>query len=125
VFDPGVHGVRQYRQRQCVTSDGAFVVSQNEISIAEILGSYNRASFFSSPHFPFFLPPASSSLNLRMNIGPYTLANNLFVGPDGGVTDRPFRQLCKAAGCRLCGQRDGDLAPDLWNTPQDLAPRQP
>ena len=30
-----------------------------------------------------------------MNIGPYVLANNVFVAPMAGVTDRPFRQLCK------------------------------
>jgi tRNA-dihydrouridine synthase B len=30
-----------------------------------------------------------------MRIGPYTLVNNLFVAPMAGVTDRPFRKLCK------------------------------
>lgn len=33
-----------------------------------------------------------------MNIGPHTLANKLFVAPMAGVTDRPFRQLCKKLG---------------------------
>lgn len=33
-----------------------------------------------------------------LRIGQYTLANNLLVGPMAGVTDRPFRQLCKALG---------------------------
>ena len=33
-----------------------------------------------------------------MKIGPYQLANNLFVAPMAGVTDRPFRQLCKRLG---------------------------
>ena len=33
-----------------------------------------------------------------MHIGPYTLANNLFVAPMAGVTDRPFRKLCKQLG---------------------------
>jgi tRNA-dihydrouridine synthase B len=33
-----------------------------------------------------------------MNIGPYVLANNLFAAPMAGVTDRPFRRLCKALG---------------------------
>jgi tRNA-dihydrouridine synthase B len=33
-----------------------------------------------------------------MNIGPYALANNLFVAPMAGVTDRPFRQLSKKLG---------------------------
>ena len=33
-----------------------------------------------------------------MNIGPYVLANNVFVAPMAGVTDRPFRVLCKTLG---------------------------
>lgn len=33
-----------------------------------------------------------------MKIGPYLLSNNLFVAPMAGVTDRPFRQLCKRLG---------------------------
>ena len=33
-----------------------------------------------------------------MKIGPHTLANRLFVAPMAGVTDRPFRQLCKKLG---------------------------
>lgn len=33
-----------------------------------------------------------------MRIGPHQLRNNVFVAPMAGVTDRPFRQLCKALG---------------------------
>src|SRR5258707_1645371 len=33
-----------------------------------------------------------------MRIGSRTLRNNLFVAPMAGVTDRPFRQLCKKFG---------------------------
>jgi tRNA-dihydrouridine synthase B len=33
-----------------------------------------------------------------MHIGPYHLRNNVFVAPMAGVTDRPFRQLCKELG---------------------------
>src|SRR6267143_1785248 len=36
-----------------------------------------------------------------MRIGPRTLRNNLFVAPMAGVTDRPFRQLCKKFGAGL------------------------
>src|SRR5262245_2982788 len=43
-----------------------------------------------SPHRPF---PASP-----MKIGSIELPNNLFVAPMAGVTDRPFRQLCKRLG---------------------------
>ncbi|WP_455204527.1 tRNA dihydrouridine synthase DusB [Kaarinaea lacus] len=33
-----------------------------------------------------------------MQIGPYKLVNNLVLAPMAGVTDRPFRQLCKRMG---------------------------
>ena len=33
-----------------------------------------------------------------MHIGPYQLKNNLIVAPMAGVTDRPFRKLCKQFG---------------------------
>lgn len=36
-----------------------------------------------------------------MRIGPYELTNNLIVAPMAGVTDRPFRQLCKELGAGL------------------------
>jgi tRNA-dihydrouridine synthase B len=36
-----------------------------------------------------------------MNIGPYQLKNNLLVAPMAGVTDRPFRQLCKQMGAGM------------------------
>jgi hypothetical protein len=44
------------------------------------------------PHF------SAARLHFRMNIGPYPLANNLFAAPMAGVTDRPFRQLCRKLG---------------------------
>lgn len=36
-----------------------------------------------------------------MHIGPYYLKNNLVVAPMAGVTDRPFRQLCKKMGAGM------------------------
>jgi tRNA-dihydrouridine synthase B len=36
-----------------------------------------------------------------MQFAGYTLRNNLFVAPMAGVTDRPFRQLCKKVGAGL------------------------
>ncbi|MDR2239889.1 MAG: tRNA dihydrouridine synthase DusB [Zoogloeaceae bacterium] len=36
-----------------------------------------------------------------MQFAGYTLRNNLFVAPMAGVTDRPFRQLCKRLGAGL------------------------
>ena len=36
-----------------------------------------------------------------IHIGPYQLKNNLIVAPMAGVTDRPFRQLCKTMGAGM------------------------
>ena len=36
-----------------------------------------------------------------MKIGHYHLANSLFLAPMAGVTDRPFRQLCKRLGAGM------------------------
>ncbi len=36
-----------------------------------------------------------------MRIGPHILKNNLIVAPMAGVTDRPFRQLCKLMGAGM------------------------
>ena len=36
-----------------------------------------------------------------MQIGPYKLSNQLILAPMAGVTDRPFRQLCKKLGAGM------------------------
>ena len=38
------------------------------------------------------------SLVHPLRVGAFELPNNLFVAPMAGVTDRPFRQLCKRLG---------------------------
>ena len=48
-----------------------------------------------------------------MYIGPYTLANNLFVAPMAGVTDRPFRMLCKQLGAGYAVSEMVTSRPDL------------
>ena len=51
-----------------------------------------------------------------MNIGPYLLDNPFFVAPMAGVTDRPFRQLCKKLGAAYAVSEMVTSRPDLWNT---------
>ncbi len=43
----------------------------------------------------------SFRLILSMQIGSFLLKNNLIVAPMAGVTDRPFRQLCKQLGAGM------------------------
>jgi tRNA-dihydrouridine synthase B len=51
-----------------------------------------------------------------MNIGPFTVANRFFVAPMAGVTDRPFRQLCKKLGAGYAVSEMVTSRPDLWNS---------
>ncbi len=51
-----------------------------------------------------------------MRIGPYTLPNNLVVAPMAGVTDRPFRQLCKRLGAGYAISEMVASNPRLWGT---------
>ena len=51
-----------------------------------------------------------------MNIGPYALANKLFVAPMAGVTDRPFRMLCKKLGAGYAVSEMVTSRRDLWDT---------
>ena len=51
-----------------------------------------------------------------MRIGPYTLPNALFVAPMAGVTDRPFRQLCRAFGAGYAVSEMVTSRRDLWHT---------
>ncbi len=51
-----------------------------------------------------------------MNIGRHALANNVFVAPMAGVTDRPFRQLCKTLGAGYAVSEMVTSRRDLWNT---------
>lgn len=51
-----------------------------------------------------------------MNIGPYALANNVFVAPMAGVTDRPFRMLCKRLGAGYAVSEMVTSRRDLWDS---------
>ena len=49
-----------------------------------------------------------------MKVGPYLLRNNVFVAPMAGVTDRPFRQLCKQLGAGYAVSEMAASNPRLW-----------
>ena len=51
-----------------------------------------------------------------MNIGPFALANNVFAAPMAGVTDRPFRMLCKKLGAGYAVSEMVTSRRDLWDT---------
>ena len=51
-----------------------------------------------------------------MQIGSYVLPNNVFVAPMAGVTDRPFRQLCRGFGAGYAVSEMVTSRKDLWHT---------
>ncbi len=55
-----------------------------------------------------------------MQIGPYTLKNRLVVAPMAGVTDRPFRMLCKRMGAGMAVSEMITSNKALWHTAKTL-----
>lgn len=55
-----------------------------------------------------------------MRIGPYTLKNRLIVAPMAGVTDRPFRMLCKKMGAGMAVSEMITANKALWQTAKTL-----
>ena len=55
-----------------------------------------------------------------MRIGPYQLKNNLIVAPMAGVTDRPFRQLCKLMGAGMAVSEMVASNSLLWGSAKTL-----
>ncbi|TSH99228.1 tRNA dihydrouridine synthase DusB [Verticiella sediminum] len=51
-----------------------------------------------------------------MRIGPWQLPNNVVVAPMAGVTDRPFRQLCKRLGAGHAVSEMAASNPRLWDS---------
>jgi tRNA-dihydrouridine synthase B len=60
--------------------------------------------------------PRSISRHSLVRIGPYQLPNTLAVAPMAGVTDRPFRQLCRRLGAGYAVSEMVASNPKLWGT---------
>src|SRR3970282_727130 len=55
-----------------------------------------------------------------MRIGPHTIAPRVILAPMAGVTDKPFRVLCKRLGAGLCVSEMTTSDPRFWNTAKSL-----
>ena len=55
-----------------------------------------------------------------MRIGPYLLDPPVWLAPMAGVTDKPFRQLCRRLGAGLCVSEMTTSDPRLWGTRKSL-----
>jgi len=57
---------------------------------------------------------------VRMQIGPYRIDPPLALAPMAGVTDKPFRLLCKRLGAGLAVSEMTTADPRLWHTAKSL-----
>ena len=55
---------------------------------------------------------------MSVKIGPYTLPSNVALAPMAGVTDRPFRILCRRFGAGLAASEMLSADVRLWDTPK-------
>jgi tRNA-dihydrouridine synthase B len=53
-----------------------------------------------------------------VTIGPYRLPSNVLLAPMAGVTDRPFRMLCRRFGAGLAASEMLSADVRLWDTPK-------
>src|SRR5690349_14663691 len=60
------------------------------------------------------------SRSIMPTLGPHTLRNNLFVAPMAGVTDRPFRQLCKRLGAGYAVSEMVASNAQLWKSEKTM-----
>jgi tRNA-dihydrouridine synthase B len=88
-----------------------------EFGFAENLSRYNCPLFSSARSVPDIACRRNQILSMpALHIGHIPLANRLFVAPMAGVTDRPFRQLCKALGAGYAVSEMVTSRKDLWNS---------
>jgi tRNA-dihydrouridine synthase B len=55
---------------------------------------------------------------MTVKIGPYSLPSNVLLAPMAGVTDRPFRILCRRFGAGLAASEMLSADVRLWDTPK-------
>ncbi|MBK1723353.1 tRNA dihydrouridine synthase DusB [Thiocystis violacea] len=65
-------------------------------------------------------PALSAGLIRPFSIGPYRLANNLVLAPMAGVTDRPYRAICRELGAGLAVAEMVSANTTLWNTRKSI-----
>jgi tRNA-dihydrouridine synthase B len=55
-----------------------------------------------------------------VKIGPYDISPNIVLAPMAGVTDKPFRMLCKRMGAGLCVSEMTTSDPRFWKTSKSV-----
>jgi tRNA-dihydrouridine synthase B len=61
---------------------------------------------------------AAQAMTRTVNIGPFALPSNVLLAPMAGVTDRPFRMMCRRFGAGLAASEMLSADVRLWDTPK-------
>src|SRR5690606_34674648 len=69
---------------------------------------------------PDRLSPAPAGTMPAMRIGPYPIEPRVILAPMAGVTDKPFRLLCRTLGAGLCVSEMTTSDPRFWKTAKSL-----
>src|SRR3979490_3473859 len=77
-----------------------------------------RACRLPAAEFPAQTTPHASLAPQIMQIGPSALPSSVVLAPMAGVTDRPFRILCRKLGAGLAASEMLTSDTRLWNTPK-------
>ena len=110
------------RQRQRAPSASRSRHPSRRLSSPRMRG---RAAVRGGFRAAILLPRFSAAPRTSMRIGHITLANRLFAAPMAGVTDRPFRQLCKRLGAGYAVSEMVTSRKDLWASAEDEPARRP
>lgn len=81
-----------------------------------MLATPTRTDMMPTVMYPADVQPAAVPDADVFRIGPYVLSSRTLVAPMAGVTDRPFRQLCKRLGAGYAVSEMAASNPKLWDS---------
>ncbi len=83
-----------------------------------MLGVVRKSALFTFSMGVSWAVPPPPGYSFTMQIGPYEIAPPVILAPMAGVTDRPFRQLCRRLGAGLAVSEMVSADPRLWDSPK-------
>jgi len=109
----GVHWYRAAERYQCAVGAATLLwLLEYSAYLADPIAGAVRPHLLRQDGFVNYF----SIVGRAMNIGPYLLTNAVYVAPMAGVTDRPFRTLCKRLGAGYAVSEMISSRPDLQDS---------
>ncbi len=110
-------------RREIANIDAQFSCASSAGAKPQYLDASASALQFVLKNYNPVFPANATPVNSLPAIGPFVLKNRLFVAPMAGVTDRPFRKLCKKLGAGYAVSEMVASKPELWQTPKSMRRR--